>query len=54
VTTNADALIERLRNRDPQELEALRHEAWCRGDARLVCDGTGGDHQIGCNNEEKQ
>jgi hypothetical protein len=53
VTTDAQALIERIKNRDPQELEALRHGAWCRDDACPICDGTGGDHQIGCQQEEQ-
>lgn len=43
-----DKFIDAAKARDPQELEELRHEAWCRDDACPTCDGTGGDHQIGC------
>lgn len=40
--------IAAMQVRAPRELEQLRHEAWCRGDACPTCDGTGGGHQIGC------
>jgi hypothetical protein len=43
--TDAEAFIERTKDRDPQELEALRHEAWCRDDACPTIDGAGTEQQ---------
>lgn len=44
----AARFVTSMQDRDPQELERQRHEAWCREETCPTCDGTGGDHQIGC------
>lgn len=48
IVQRALSLAAVMQGRDPGELEQLRHEAWCRDAACPMCDGTGGDHQIGC------